>query len=112
MKQKIYIALVTLLGILFGTLVTSLIETQLIYASLSSGHIPASYGDNFYLSPFLSLGILIAATVGGFLLGHSWWRYVYVERRHWSDGVAKSSKPAKTVTKVKTKSVSKKKNRR
>ena len=32
---------------------------------------------------WLQYVVLVAGTVGGYVLGQHWWRVVYVQRRHW-----------------------------
>lgn len=86
MKRNIYIVLVALLGILVGVGVTSLSETYVINNALAQGLIPYAYSyfnTETYIPPYVLLAILLLGAAGGFMLGHTWWRLVYVEKRHW-----------------------------
>lgn len=86
MKRNIYIALVALLGVLVGVGVTSLSETYVINNALARGLIPYAYSyfnTETYIPPYVLLAILLLGAAGGFMLGHTWWRLVYVEKRHW-----------------------------
>ncbi len=86
MKKNIYIILATFLGILLGGLIVGLIERWVINNALSRGTLPQSYfyiREYGYISPYLSIGILILCTIFGFLLGRKWWKIIYVEKRRW-----------------------------
>ncbi len=108
MKRNLYIALVALLGILVGIGVTSLSETYVINNALAQGLIPYAYSyfnTETYIPPYVLLAILLLGAAGGFMLGHTWWRLVYVERRHWLHGdlsVQGASKTAPRKSKKKT----------
>ena len=86
MKRNIYIVLTTFLGILLGGLIIGLVEKWIISNALSQGILPESYfyiREYGYISPYLSIGILILSVISGFLLGRKWWNIVYVQKRHW-----------------------------
>jgi len=86
MKKKIYIILTTFMGILLGGIVIALIERFMIWNALSQGSLPQSYfyiREYGYISPFLSIGILVLSAIFGLLLGYKWWNIVYVEKRRW-----------------------------
>jgi len=86
MKKNIYIVLTTFLGILLGGVIIGSIERWTINNALSQGILPQSYFYIYeygYISPYLSIGILIFSAIFGFLLGHRWWKVVYIEKRHW-----------------------------
>lgn len=85
-KKNIYISFATLLGALLGALVASLAEAWVIYDSLSRNVLPQAYpylNTNAYIPLYMLFGILLAGVILGFWLGHSWWRMVYIENRHW-----------------------------
>ncbi len=101
MKRNLYIALVALLGILVGIGVTSLSETYVINNALAQGLIPYAYSyfnTETYIPPYVLLAILLLGAAGGFMLGHTWWRLVYVERRHWLYAKGESRPTARTGT--------------
>jgi len=86
MKKSIYIILTTFLGILLGGLIIGLIEKWVINNALSQGVLPQSYfyiREYGYISPYVSIAILIFCSILGFLLGFKWWNVVYVQKRRW-----------------------------
>lgn len=104
MKRNIYIALVALLGILVGVGITSLSETYVINNALAHGLIPYAYNyfnTETYIPPYVLLAILLLGAAGGFMLGHTWWRLVYIEKRHWLPGQRTAS--GRSGSSVKTK---------
>ena len=86
MKKSIYIILTTFLGILLGGIVIALIENWTINNALSQEILPQPYFyicEYGYISPYLSIGILVFSAIFGFLLGFKWWNIVYVQKRRW-----------------------------
>jgi len=87
MKKKIYILLTIFLTLELSFLVHSLIESWYIKSSLAKGIV---LSNTYFLGVFyctlpwwLQYVLLIIAVVGGYYLGQTWWRIVYVEKRHW-----------------------------
>ena len=85
-KKTIYILLSMLLGLLLVQIVHWLIEIWLVNAVLSQGLMPTlynSFGTHCFLPPYLQFGLLAFGLFGGYRLGQTWWRIVYIEHRHW-----------------------------
>jgi hypothetical protein len=85
-KKTIYILLTMFLGLLLAEIVHGLLETRLINGMLAAGSNPKMYvflGAHCYLPSYLQFGLLALGLVGGYFLGQTWWRLVYVEHRHW-----------------------------
>lgn len=86
MKKNIYITLTTFLGALLGVIIIALIEKWIINNTLSQGLSPKGYlyiYEYGYISKYLSMSIFAISSFLGFLLGHKWWKIVYIEKRHW-----------------------------
>ncbi len=87
MKKTIYIILASLLGLLLALTANALIEMWVIDNSLAHGQLPYPYNyivASGYLPTWFGAALLFVGMVVGFLLGHSWWRIVYIEKRHWT----------------------------
>ena len=85
-KKIIYILLVMFLGFLLAEIAHWLIEIWLVNELLGEGMTPESYSclsTHCYLPPYLQFGLIAYGLIGGYFLGQSWWRIVYVEKRHW-----------------------------
>jgi hypothetical protein len=85
-KKTIYILLTMFLGFLLAEIAHGLFETWLIGRLLSAGLSPQPYvflGTHCYLPPYLQLGLLASGLVGGYFLGQTWWRIIYIEHRRW-----------------------------
>ena len=85
-KKTIYILLTMFLGLLVAEIVHWLIEIWWVNHLLSAGLAPKlyiSFGTRCFLPPFLQFGLLLLGLIGGYFLGQTWWRIVYVEHRHW-----------------------------
>jgi len=72
-KKTIYILLVMFLGLLLAQIILWSIEIWLLNRLLNAD-----------LPAYLQVGLLTLGLVGGYFLGQTWWRIVYVEHRHWS----------------------------
>ncbi len=88
-KKVVYVILVILLGKMLAFIAFELLSLKLV-RSLEERGFAVIY--NHILGPIYSplpAGIywvfIIIGAVGGFFLGLSWWRIVYVEHRHWSN---------------------------
>ncbi len=85
-KKTIYILLTMLLGLLLAEIGHWLIEIWWVKQLILSGFIPREYvflSTHCFLPPYLQLGLLALGLIGGYFLGQTWWRIVYVEHRHW-----------------------------
>ena len=86
LKKTIYILLTIFLGLLLAQIVHWLIEIWWVNHLLSAGLAPKLYiflGTRCFLPPSLQFGLLILGLIGGYFLGQTWWRIVYIEHRHW-----------------------------
>ena len=95
-KKVIYVCLAVFLGWLLSIIAHSWIEICYIVSRLHRGIIPVAYhfgGWYCYLHPGLQIAIALAGIVGGYFLGQTWWRIVYVENRFgWIKGAKKKKK--------------------
>jgi hypothetical protein len=87
LKKSVYLALVVLLGALFGFLVLLVlallvIKFQAAFGSVSGGTFLA--GVIFGPTPvILFLLFVLAGALGGVYVGPRWWQIIYVEHRRW-----------------------------
>lgn len=85
-KKTIYILLTMFLGLLLAEIGHWLIEIWWVNQLLAAGLAPKEYvflGMHCFLPPYLQLGLLALGLIGGYFLGQTWWRIVYIEHRHW-----------------------------
>jgi len=85
-KKTIYILLTMFLSLLLAEIVHWLIEIWWVNHLLSMGLAPKLYislGTHCFLLPYLQFGLLILGLVGGYFLGQTWWRIIYIEHRRW-----------------------------
>lgn len=83
MKKKIYIFLTMFLGFLLGTNASFLTETWLIKSALAQDRLPTPhiyFNEYSYISPYISLAMVIIGIVLGFLAGRRWRKIAYVEK--------------------------------
>lgn len=87
MKRAIYLTLTAILGLLLSGIAHAVIEMTYLAWAVRNGH-PVTW--HFYLGrfpcalhPVLFYGLPLAGVVGGFFTGRVWWRWVYVQGRHW-----------------------------
>ena len=86
-KKIVYVVLTIFLGKLLGLLAFELISFNFV-STLEKDSLPVAYDQIFGLvwSPlpaYLFCTLIFFGAVGGFFLGLTWWRIVYVEHRHW-----------------------------
>jgi len=86
-KKIVYIVLTIFLGKLLGLIAFALVSINLV-AFLEKNNLPVAYDRIFGIvySPlpaYLFWLIISIGAIGGFFLGLTWWRIVYVEHRHW-----------------------------
>jgi len=79
--------LTVVLGVLTSYLAHALIETAYLDWAVERGVVVTWYRHLWFgscaLHPAIQYGLLLLGVIGGFLLGRIWWRWVYVEHRHW-----------------------------
>lgn len=88
MKHAIYLILATILGVLLSGIAHAVIEILYLNNAIS-GNSPVVW--RYYLNgafpcslpPILFYGLPVLGIIGGFLMGRTWWRWVYVEGKHW-----------------------------
>lgn len=86
LKKTIYIILTIFLGLLLTETLGAWVEISYIEEALNVGGViqtKSFFGFSFYLPIYFQLGLYLVGLVGGYFLGQSWWRIVYVEKRHW-----------------------------
>lgn len=79
LKKVIYLITSTILGFFLSLIGHALIEINYLDWALSQGRLVHFY-SGCALPPVLQAALWIIGGVGGFLLGHFWWRKVYIER--------------------------------
>ena len=85
-KKTIYIILTMLLGLLLAEIGHALIEIAYIKEALRTGvaiQTGSLFGSYCYLPAYFEFILYLAGIIGGYFLGQTWWRIVYVEKRHW-----------------------------
>lgn len=86
-KRPIYLVLTTALGILLSMIAHAALEIEYLNWSERTGraiHWTKFFGVGWCALPsVIQYGLVAAGAVGGFLVGRVWWRWVYVEGRHW-----------------------------
>ena len=87
LKKIVYIMLTIFLGKLLGFIAFELISMNVVGMLEKSGLV-VEYEQIFGLvwSPlpaYLFWTLIFFGAVGGFFLGLTWWRIIYVERKHW-----------------------------
>lgn len=88
MKRAFYLFLTSVLGLLVSFIVHALIEIMDLTWVVHNNH---DFTWHYYLGghfpcalpPVLFYGLPVLGIVGGLLIGRVWWRWVYVEGRHW-----------------------------
>lgn len=79
LKRNVYLIAATILGILLGSIVCSLVEIKYLDWAISRGDI-AIFDDGYAALQFVQGIILIFGAIGGFFVGRFWWRKLYIER--------------------------------
>ncbi len=82
-KKTIYIIATMFLGLLLSFLAHAGIEIWYINRLLARGSAPqaSSLVHNCFLPASLQIILLLVGLVGGYFLGQTWWRIIYVEHR-------------------------------
>jgi hypothetical protein len=82
MKKKFYVFLAVILGILLSIFVHSMLEMYYLKWAFQN-NIRVTWVGGCALPIYLNIGLLLVGAVGGYFLGQTWWRIVYIEKRHW-----------------------------
>ena len=85
MKRIIYIISFTILGILLGLLLHSVIEIaviKLLLRDYDKYGLGLEFGTWFKIHTAWSIITFIGGATLGFLQGRKWWRVLYVEQRY------------------------------
>jgi len=82
-KKIIYIILTMILGLILSFIFHAAIEICYINHLLGKGILPepSSLTHQCYLPSVLQIILLLIGLLGGYFLGHLWWRIVYIERK-------------------------------
>ncbi|MCX6792812.1 MAG: hypothetical protein NTY12_02205 [Candidatus Falkowbacteria bacterium] len=80
LKKVVYLTASVVLGLLLSLILHALIEINYLHWALSQNHDVRYYGG-CALPPLLQGILWILGAVGGFFMGKSWWRIVYVDRK-------------------------------
>ena len=79
LKKVIYLSASTVLGFLLSVIAHVLIELNFLLWGMRSGNLIA-FSGNCLLPPLLRTSLWVFGTIGGFLVGHFWWKKVYITR--------------------------------
>jgi len=95
-KKIIYVILTILLGKMLAFIAFEIISLIFVKTLQKSG-LPVIYEQIFGLvySPlpaYLFWTFMSVGALGGLFLGLTWWRIIYVEKRHWKNMPRKSKK--------------------
>ncbi len=83
LKRTIYYILTAFLGLIFSAIVHTIVEVLTLKYSEQITWYTYLGGASCALHPVLFYGIFIVGIFGGLVLGHVWWKIVYIEKRHW-----------------------------
>jgi hypothetical protein len=79
LKRMIYLLASTILGLLLSFIAHALIEIN--YLELAEKHgLAVPFYHGCAIAPILQIALWVLGAVGGFCLGHFWWRKIYIER--------------------------------
>lgn len=86
LKKTVYIILTMFLGLELMFIVHRLLEYWYTGTLTALTIVPPQ--TNFwifstYLPPIVPIVLIIAGLLLGYRLGQTWWRIVYIEKRHW-----------------------------
>lgn len=86
MKRTIYICCAVILGSLLGIIVHGFVEIPviaLLTLDIEKFGLGMTWEQWYVIHTLWSFATFIGGLVGGYFLGVTWWRIVYIERRHW-----------------------------
>jgi hypothetical protein len=87
MKKAIYVFCAMILGLLLSFLLHLALVLKfmpLVGTSCPIGNAPPSLSILCYFPLPTLYSMVVLGLVVGFVLGQTWWRIVYIEKRHWS----------------------------
>lgn len=92
-KRPVYLACTILLGIILSYGVHAILEIAYLRWAENTGHVITWYTHfglgSCALHPVVQYGLLATGIVWGWLTGRIWWRWVYVEGKHWHQRLAR-----------------------
>jgi predicted permease len=86
MKKTAYIILTIFLGFLLAEMAHWSLEAWYINFIIANGGMPHEHiflASHCFLPVYVQFALIALGLVGGYFLGQTWWRIVYVEHRHW-----------------------------
>ncbi|MCU0653360.1 MAG: hypothetical protein MUD10_03820 [Candidatus Pacebacteria bacterium] len=83
LKKTFYVLCTMVLCLLLASIAHGLIENWYIDSFLAQGTAPVAgaFGYKCFLPWPITVFLPLAAIIGGYFLGQSWWKIIYVERR-------------------------------
>ena len=86
-KKIIYLILTIFLGLMLSFIIHAWLEMFIIKSAFAQGKMVKGsifFGIGWCALPFWAqFTFPILGIVGGYFLGQTWWRIVYIEKRHW-----------------------------
>lgn len=85
-KRTFYIALCIFLGLMLGFLLHTVVEVAIIGQLVISSDIRpfgVTWVNWFRLHALWTVITTVGGVIGGYYLGVTWWRIVYIEKRRW-----------------------------
>jgi len=79
LKHVVYLTATTFLGLILSFMAHAFIEMGYLRWADSEGLLVPFYGG-CVLPPLTQTTLWVVGALGGFLLGRSWWRKVYIKR--------------------------------
>ncbi|MEK7660398.1 MAG: hypothetical protein AAB343_04310 [Patescibacteria group bacterium] len=86
MKRTVYIFCTIVLGSLLGVIVHGFVELPIIallILDIDAYGLGLTWNQWYFIHTIWSVLTFGGGIVGGYFLGVTWWRIVYIERRHW-----------------------------
>lgn len=84
-KRQVYLVSFTLLGVLFGILVESIVElyyTRLLLGNFSIYSYGLDWADLFQVRDFFAVLLVLACGLWGYGAGKFWWRQIYELKKY------------------------------
>ena len=86
MKRNFYLLCTIILGTLLSFIVHGLVEFSVILLLVSDFEtygLGLTWGTWWHIHTVFTAVLFLCGVVGGYKLGVTWWRIVYIEHRHW-----------------------------